>query len=365
VSKAPPTRHGVARYTVLFRQALAATAAVRPVDVPSRTDTVAGVLKTVMSVRRAIRRERPALAWFELSGRALGEFYTAAWVAPRVPTVVTLHDAPSIAGDTGMFRLLDRRGLRRLSRSVRHLVGRPAERRLEHQATAWVTLSQSGADAVRSQHPLAVVVTLPLVAAGGRVPKRTPLVFVPGFYRGRASVTPALDALRMLPPDVIVAIGGGGSHLGCIVREWQESNSDVQGRVAMLGDLDESALDDMYRRATVVVRLLGQSPAGGGRAVSGPVIDALAHGCALVTDDQRGAADVLENGVNALVVEPGDLDAARDAVIAVCTDGELRSRLAEAARRTIERGHSIDVVSRRIVSLLQLVDGTGAWGGRA
>ncbi|MBM4439469.1 MAG: glycosyltransferase family 4 protein [Candidatus Rokubacteria bacterium] len=85
-----------------------------------------------------------------------------------------------------------------------------------------------------------------------------------------------------------------------------------------------------------------------------PPLEAMASGCAVVTTACGGVADYAVDGVNALVVPPGDSDALAAAVQRVCVDGELRRRLAQTGIETARRFAR----DRMAAEFLEAVEGT-------
>jgi glycosyltransferase involved in cell wall biosynthesis len=67
------------------------------------------------------------------------------------------------------------------------------------------------------------------------------------------------------------------------------------------------------------------------------IIEALAAERPLVVTDVGGAREVITDGANGLIVPPADADALRDALRRLADDAELRTRLSERARGSIER----------------------------
>jgi len=90
-------------------------------------------------------------------------------------------------------------------------------------------------------------------------------------------------------------------------------------------------------RASDVVAL---SSANEGTPVS--LIEALAAGCAVVTTDVGGAADVVDDGRAGVLVPPGDLAAFADALEALAHDPARRRALGEAGRRHVVARYSVE-----------------------
>jgi len=75
-------------------------------------------------------------------------------------------------------------------------------------------------------------------------------------------------------------------------------------------------------------------------------IEAMAQGVPVVGSDVGGLGDIVENGVNGLLVAPGDSEALRSAVAELISDPERRKTLGEAARESAARWMLPGVASR-------------------
>jgi glycosyltransferase involved in cell wall biosynthesis len=69
----------------------------------------------------------------------------------------------------------------------------------------------------------------------------------------------------------------------------------------------------------------------------GPVLEAMACGAVVISSDNEGSLEVVEDGVSGLVVKTGDLDAFMAAIRRVLGDETLRARLAEGGLATARR----------------------------
>jgi len=95
-------------------------------------------------------------------------------------------------------------------------------------------------------------------------------------------------------------------------------------------------------------------PAASGDRDGLPValLEAMSSGCAIVASRVPGIVDVVEDGVNGILVPPGDAAALREAIRSLLEDESLRTRLGEAARRTAE-AYSVEAISATYNDLLR------------
>lgn len=133
-------------------------------------------------------------------------------------------------------------------------------------------------------------------------------------------------AAARLPAHQLVIAG----PLGSGERTTRAAAADAGGRdrVVATGPVDPPALAALYADADAFA-----SPSD--EAFATTLIEALSYGVpAVVTSDDAA----LEVGRDAVVgVEPGDASGLREALIAVCTDDAIRSRLSAASRQAAAR----------------------------
>src|SRR5437870_13787013 len=102
-------------------------------------------------------------------------------------------------------------------------------------------------------------------------------------------------------------------------REWPDTFE--------VGVVPTLQLRDLYGRASAVVVPVVESDFQAGVTV---VLEAMAMGKAVVATAARGWANVIEDGVDGLLVPPGDARALRGALTRVLEDDVLRARLGRA-----------------------------------
>lgn len=363
LTRMPPSPSGVAAYAAVFRDALAELGPTVTVELPP--DPAAS--QSFPLAVRLIRRLRGPLAApgtvlvVEQAGRGLAEFWAAWWLTRRGARVwLMVHDVPALSGGAFFSRLLDRRGGRRIAALLSDTLGRRAERGLLSRAERVFCLSPAGAEALTTAHHLdRAVESIPHVARPVEVgpdslaraqsdpgavatvePDRSlrRAILVPGYIAAPEDVLPLLPALAELPEDWRLLVGACPDAVqDRIAREVAALG--LTDRVDLLGFTDEPGVRAAFARAAVVVRWRdgGWSGGAGRYAVSGPLIAAFAHGCAVVTNDDRGAAHLVQRAGAAVV---RDTDALVAAVTALVRDDGDRLRRATAGRALVESEHT-------------------------
>ncbi len=82
------------------------------------------------------------------------------------------------------------------------------------------------------------------------------------------------------------------------------------------------------------------------------LIEAMGMGAAVVAADVGGVREIVQNGSNGLLVPPEDPAALAEALVQVCTDPLLRSRLAKAGRECVATQFTLDGMCLQYEKLL-------------
>ena len=136
----------------------------------------------------------------------------------------------------------------------------------------------------------------------------------------------ALEALGRVD-GVSLLVAGDGPDLDNVRREANARQLD--GRVRFLGRLERDGVLALFRAADA--SLLTSS----WENFPHTVVEALAVGTPVIATAAGGVTEVVHDGVNGLVVPPGDVDALSAAITRYLDDGELRERLRGAAAASV------------------------------
>jgi glycosyltransferase involved in cell wall biosynthesis len=168
------------------------------------------------------------------------------------------------------------------------------------------------------------------------------LVLALGRLVEKKGFGPLVEAAAGLP-GVHVAIAGAGDLREALDRRVAETAAPVR----LVGPLDRAAVARALGTADVVAVPSVVDRAGNVDGLPNTLLEAMAAGRAVVASRVAGIPDVVEDGVNGLLVPPGDVAALRAALARLCGDDALRERLGAAARDTALRRHGWDKAGRR------------------
>jgi len=85
------------------------------------------------------------------------------------------------------------------------------------------------------------------------------------------------------------------------------------------------------------------------------LLEAMASGKAVVSFAEGGPLDILEDGINGLLVPPRDIEKLADAMVKLASDGKLRARLGTAGRKTVDERFRSEMTASRIESVYKTV----------
>jgi glycosyltransferase involved in cell wall biosynthesis len=130
-------------------------------------------------------------------------------------------------------------------------------------------------------------------------------------------------------PELVTTLVGDGIELD---RYRMEAESLGATNVTFLGRVPDETLNELYGSHDVIVL----PSVSRGEAFGLVLLEGMAAGCVPVASDLPGVRDVA--GPTGLLVEPGDEDGLRGALLALCGDRERLRRLAAAS---VERVQSL------------------------
>lgn len=237
--------------------------------------------------------------------------------------------------------------------------GRRAVRFFMDRAACIVTVSERWSAWVRSVSPNPRVacipsgVRLPRTATGPREPGLVAFVGRCEESKGVLDLLGALAEVRLAIPGARLECAGEGDLDALVERA---GGPGLAGAVHALGWLEPRERDRLLARASVFAL---PSHAEG---LPMSLLEAMAAGCPVVAAACGGIPDLVVDGVNGLLVTPGDVDALARALHRLLVDRGLAGRLGNEARATIARRYTAEAALER---LEQLYSGLGVRRGPA
>jgi glycosyltransferase involved in cell wall biosynthesis len=202
---------------------------------------------------------------------------------------------------------------------------------------------------VRAGYPTERIEVIPLPAPEAKPyvqsPRDGPVRFV---FLGRMIPHKGVDwllrAATRVRADMRIELAGTGNQ----EPEYRAlaKKLGLDGRVQFHGWLEGQSVEDLLRGARALVfPSLWHEPAG---LVA---FEAMTHGRAVIGSRVGGMAEMIAEGVNGLLVEPGDVDGLAGAIDRLAGDWELARRLGEAGRRIAAERYTMDAHLDRLTGL--------------
>jgi glycosyltransferase involved in cell wall biosynthesis len=135
-------------------------------------------------------------------------------------------------------------------------------------------------------------------------------------------------------------------------RPFNLARFKLPDNMESMGWLDyRVAQDYMYEASFYVVPLQAINFAGGDSSL----LQAMSFGKAVVATRSPSTETYLEHGQTGLLVEPGDVEGMRQAILHLWQNPDEAIRMGQTARRRFAENHTIDHLARRVYSVAQQV----------
>lgn len=159
-----------------------------------------------------------------------------------------------------------------------------------------------------------------------------------GVMKGTWDLLQALQLLDAedLPPWEALLVGDGDA------AEARHRAESFGGKVRVLGwqSADEIASLVRASHALVLPSYLEGMPMG--------LLEAMSSGRPVISTTVGGIPELVEHGVEGLLVAPGDIAGLADALRRLLVDDGLRAALGAAARAKVERDHRIETAAEKL-----------------
>jgi len=171
--------------------------------------------------------------------------------------------------------------------------------------------------------------------------ERDTVCFLSNFIEGKGADIFVDLAIELAPhyPD-IKWIAAGGPITGSIWIEQSERVSTLGlANIELPGYLDDLAKYSLLKRSLFMVFLSSYKH----EALPLVIIEAFRERVPVIATNVGGVSDMVTSGVNGILVPPGDIEAAKSAILRLLNDESLRSALGKNARRSFETHYSYEI----------------------
>ena len=165
-------------------------------------------------------------------------------------------------------------------------------------------------------------------------------IFFVGRHEPRKGLTVLLEAMKKLPADVSLWVGSDGPETETLKEQYKGDS-----RIEWLGRISDDEKIDRLHRAGVFC-----APSLHGESFGVVLLEAMAAHAPVVASSLDGYQNVATHDVNALLVEPGDVDGLASALARVLVDSRLRRRLVDAGALHAQ-GYSMDSLADRYIEI--------------
>lgn len=152
----------------------------------------------------------------------------------------------------------------------------------------------------------------------------------------------AVTEVRQTCPWLRLKCGGDGDR---DAAERAIAELALDGAVELLGWVSGEQKDSLLRGAATFILPSYQE------GVPMSVLEAMAFGVPVIASAVGGIPDVVEDGTNGYLIEPGNTSAIARAITRLVNDGELRARMARNAAITVHASFSPQAILPRLDSL--------------
>lgn len=178
-----------------------------------------------------------------------------------------------------------------------------------------------------------------------------PYVLVPRRLVPKNGVSVAVQAMNLLKNEPFkLVIAGDGPERGRITRLIKDYC--LQEKVILLGEVRREDVLSLMR-TSFVVAIPSVPSKGVVEATSLSALEAMALGKVVVASDIGGLREIINNGVDGLLFEPGNEKLLSEVLLLVFKDEALRSRVGINARRKVLESYSMPVWISKVLHVYE------------
>jgi glycosyltransferase involved in cell wall biosynthesis len=166
-------------------------------------------------------------------------------------------------------------------------------------------------------------------------------------WKGVDRIVETLPKVRRRIDEANLVVVGDGPELGNLQRLARALGAKEY--VSFVGRVPHEEVPYYLRAADVFVLYSGYE------GLPHIVLEAMATGVPVILSDKGGNQEVVEDGVNGMLVPIGNQEKLKEAILRVLQDRGLTGEFVERSRERLEQAFSWDVLTKRTLEVLQAV----------
>lgn len=165
----------------------------------------------------------------------------------------------------------------------------------------------------------------------------TPIKNLPFLIRGFN------EALKKNNRILLNIVGGGDESEIKIVKQLIEKNQNIR----FLGERYGAQLIEIYQRSDVFILTSSYDN------FPNVIFEAMACGLPVIATSVGGIKDQVIDGETGILIQPGNIEDLKNAILKLASDKELRERMGQAGRRRVEQEFSWDKSAEKLEKLYE------------
>lgn len=187
-----------------------------------------------------------------------------------------------------------------------------------------------------------------------QLPEATPLVLYVGRLTQEKGVDVLIQAFKQIlhtHPNVRLVVAGSSFFEGAAVTSYQKRLAEIARPIAhhivFTGYIPHTQLKHLYAAANIVaLPSVWQDPC--------PlvVLETMASGTCIIASRVGGVPEVIDHGVNGVLVMPNQVDELAQALSTLLAEPQRASQMAQAARQKVLHGYAWEHLVQKLEQLL-------------
>jgi len=182
------------------------------------------------------------------------------------------------------------------------------------------------------------------------------IIFV-GRLVEKKGVTHLLGAIKILTnkyKKVNLILIGDGPERSFLENECK--NLKLEKHVKFYGSMSQDKLPELYLSASIFAMPSIIDSKNDQEGLGLVAVEAMGCGCAVVASSLGAINDIIEDGINGIMVKPGDKNALADAISSLLSNKDKKSQIALNGRNSVIEKFDWDVIVAKYAGIIRSLD---------